>query len=88
MCIPPVVTRQWPNGRFPVATNTRNNRRTVLFVVFYTVRVVTKESLWVSVYPSIVARQWIGKQFPPAKEELVEASISALSVSYQKKIGD
>jgi hypothetical protein len=43
---PPIVTRQWLGKHVPAATNTRthNNRRIVGRVVFYAVRVVSKES--------------------------------------------
>jgi hypothetical protein len=56
MCIPPYVVRQLLGRHIPLATNTRNNRRIVGGVVFYKVRVVSKEILWVSVYSPIVAR--------------------------------
>jgi hypothetical protein len=46
MCIPPIVARQRISKHIPATMNTRNNRRIIGRVVFYTVRVVSKESLW------------------------------------------
>jgi hypothetical protein len=45
--IPPFGTRQRLGKEIPVATNSHNNRRTVQSVIFYAVRVLSKESLWV-----------------------------------------
>jgi hypothetical protein len=48
LCVPPlIVARQRLGRHVPVATNTRNNSRIPGGAVFYTVRVVWKESLWV-----------------------------------------
>jgi hypothetical protein len=41
---PPIVARQRLGKHVPAATNTQNNRRTVGCVVFYKVRVISKES--------------------------------------------
>jgi hypothetical protein len=41
-----------------------------------------------SAHPSIVTRQRLGKHVPAAKGELLEASFSMRSVTYQRKIGD
>jgi hypothetical protein len=47
--IPPFGARQRLGKHFPAATNTRN-RRIVGRVIFYSVRVISKESLWVFLY--------------------------------------
>jgi hypothetical protein len=48
VCISPsVVARQQLGRQVPVAKNTRNSRG-IVDVVFYGVRVVSKENLWVS----------------------------------------
>jgi hypothetical protein len=44
---PPIVARQWLDKHVPAAMNTHNKSRIVERVVFYTVRVVSKESLLV-----------------------------------------
>jgi hypothetical protein len=44
---PSIVARQRLGRHVPAATNTHNNRIIARTVVFYTVRVVSKESLWV-----------------------------------------
>jgi hypothetical protein len=44
MCISPIVARQWLGKHVPVATNTRSSRRIVVRVIFYAIRVVSKES--------------------------------------------
>jgi hypothetical protein len=44
---PHIVTRQRLGKCVPAVRNTRNNRRIVRRVVFYTVHVVSTESLWV-----------------------------------------
>jgi hypothetical protein len=51
---PLIVARQQLGKRFRATTNTRKNRRTVGRVVYCTVRVVSKESLWVSLCIVIV----------------------------------
>jgi hypothetical protein len=43
----PPITRQQLSKQVPMTMNTRNNRRTVGHIVFCTVRVISKESLWV-----------------------------------------
>jgi hypothetical protein len=48
MCIPSTVVRQLLDEHVPAATNTRNNRRILGHVIFYAVRVLSEESLWVS----------------------------------------
>jgi hypothetical protein len=47
ICIPSIVARQRFGKHVHAATNTSNNRRTVGRFVFYAVRVVSNESLWV-----------------------------------------
>jgi hypothetical protein len=47
-CVPHNVARQRLGKHVPAATNTRDNRRIVGRVIFYAVRVLLKESLWVS----------------------------------------
>jgi hypothetical protein len=49
MCIPHIVARQRLDRHVPVPTNRSNIRRIVGDIVFYTVLVVSKESLWVCV---------------------------------------
>jgi hypothetical protein len=46
-CSPPFIARQQLGKHVPAATNTRNNRRIVGRVIFYSVRVLPKKSLWV-----------------------------------------
>jgi hypothetical protein len=43
----PILARQRLGKHVPAATNTRNNRRIVAWVVFYAVRVVSHKSQWV-----------------------------------------
>jgi hypothetical protein len=51
-------------------------------------------SVCLYMYPPLVARQWLGKDVTAAIsthakiEELLEASFSMLSVSYQRKVGN
>jgi hypothetical protein len=47
MCVPPFGARQRFGKHVPAATNTRNSRKIVGLVIFYTVRVLSKESVWV-----------------------------------------
>jgi hypothetical protein len=48
VCVfPLIVARQRLCKHVPATTNTRNNRRIIGRVVFYAIRVVSKESLWV-----------------------------------------
>jgi hypothetical protein len=47
MCIPPSVARQRLGKHVPAAKNTRKNKIIVGRVIFYAVRVLSKESLWV-----------------------------------------
>jgi hypothetical protein len=44
MCIPPIISRQRLGKHFPTATNTLSDRRNVGRVIFYTIRVLSKES--------------------------------------------
>jgi hypothetical protein len=53
-CLSPTVARHRLGNHVFVATNTCNNRKTVRHVVLYTVRVVSKESLWVRVFSVLV----------------------------------
>jgi hypothetical protein len=46
-CISPFGAKQRLGKHVPTATNTRNDKRIVRRFIFYTVRVLTKESLWV-----------------------------------------
>jgi hypothetical protein len=46
-----IFARQRLGKHVPTATNTHKNRRIVRRVIFCTVFVLSKESLWVSVYP-------------------------------------
>jgi hypothetical protein len=68
MCIPPpIVVRQRLGKHIPAATNTRNDG-IVGRVVFYADRVLSKESLGPSVYPSIVARERLCKHVSAASK--------------------
>jgi hypothetical protein len=58
---PPIVARQRLGKHIPMATNIRNNKRTVVCVVFFTIQVVSK-IVCGSVYPPIFARQPLGKR--------------------------
>jgi hypothetical protein len=53
---PLTVARHRLGNHVSVATNICKNRKTVRHVVFYTVRVPSKESLWVRVFPAVVWR--------------------------------
>jgi hypothetical protein len=55
VCVSSCCCRQLLAEHVPAATNT--HKRIVEGVVFYTARVVSKESLWVCVYPPVVSRQ-------------------------------
>jgi hypothetical protein len=79
MGIPPFGARQRLGKGVPASTNTRNNRRTVGPVVFCTVSVLSKESLWVCVSP-IFARQQLGKDVPAATKIVVDAIFYAALV--------
>jgi hypothetical protein len=59
----------------------------LLNAVFYTVRRVSKGSLWVYVIP-IVVRQRLVKHVPAAMKYLLEASFSVRSVSHERKVRD
>jgi hypothetical protein len=56
VCVPSIVARQRLGKHVSVETTTRNNRRIVERVIFYAIRVLSKESLWVCLCPLIVAR--------------------------------
>jgi hypothetical protein len=75
------VAKQRLSENVPAATNTRNNRIIVGHVVFCAVRVLLKKSLWVCLCITLP----LLKTFPRQKE-LLEASSSIRSVSYQRKI--
>jgi hypothetical protein len=71
MCIPTIIARQCFGKHVPAATNT-HNRRTAGRIVFFTVRVVSKESLWVRMCaPNFgpataeVTKTWIYTSTPP-----------------------
>jgi hypothetical protein len=49
MCIPPIVARQRLGKHVPETMNTHNNRRNVGRVIFYAVRVLSKEREWIVV---------------------------------------
>jgi hypothetical protein len=63
-CISPVITRQRLGNHILAATNTRNNRKIVRRVVFNAVRVLSKESLWVSIYTLLFLGNNSVKTFP------------------------
>jgi hypothetical protein len=65
-CIPHNFARQRLGKRVHAAPNTRRNRGVVGRVVFFTIRVVSNESLWVCAYLPIVARKRPGKHIPTA----------------------
>jgi hypothetical protein len=52
------------------------------------------QSVCLYLYPPVIARQWLGKNVTTAMnthtaiEELLDASFSMQSLSYQKKVGD
>jgi hypothetical protein len=46
MSIPPIVARQRLGKQVPAATNTFNKRKIVGWVIFYAVRVLSKEREW------------------------------------------
>jgi hypothetical protein len=50
MCISLIVVRQQLDKHVPAATNTLNNRKIVGCVIFYAVRVLSKERMWASLY--------------------------------------
>jgi hypothetical protein len=50
ICTPHNVARQRLGNHVPEATNTRNNRTIVGRVIFYAVRVLLKESLWICLF--------------------------------------
>jgi hypothetical protein len=52
---PLIVARQRLGRHVPAAMNTRNNRRIVGGIIFYTVRVVIKEILWVCMWTHVPA---------------------------------
>jgi hypothetical protein len=62
---PPFGDRQRLGKHVPAAVNTRNNRKIVGRVNFYAVRVLSKESQRVCLYPPVVTRQ-LGKDVPRA----------------------
>jgi hypothetical protein len=53
ICIPLIVARQRLGNHVLAATNTRKNIKIIRRVIFYAVHVLSKESLWVYVSPSI-----------------------------------
>jgi hypothetical protein len=60
---PRIVARQRLRRHDPVAKNTRNNRRIIGVVVFYTGPVVPKESLWVCLCVPL-SLLWLRKHVP------------------------
>jgi hypothetical protein len=65
----------------------------VYFPYVEKIKVGLRDYLTVCVYPHIVARQRLCKHVPAATnthttEELLDASFSMRSVSYQRKVGD
>jgi hypothetical protein len=67
MCTDWYGARQWLGINVTAAmnTHTQNVGRAVLCEI----RVVSKESLWVSVYPPIVDRYRLGKEVPAATRD-------------------
>jgi hypothetical protein len=61
-----IVARQLLGRHVPVATNTCNNRR-IVGIVFYTVRLVSKDSLWVCLCVPL-SLPWLLKHVPAAKK--------------------
>jgi hypothetical protein len=47
MCSPPIIARQRLCKHVPATTNTRSNRKIVGRIIFYAIRVLSTESLWV-----------------------------------------
>jgi hypothetical protein len=82
------VARQRLGKQVPIATTTCHNRRTVGRVIFYAVCVLSEESPWVCLrIPLTLIGNNSVKTFP-WQEELLKASFSMRSVSYQRKVGD
>jgi hypothetical protein len=83
-CIPHNVRRQRLGYYIPAATNTLNNIEIVVGVVFYAVRI--KDASVGLRIPLTLLRNNSVKTFP-RDEELLEASVSMRSMSYQRKRG-
>jgi hypothetical protein len=86
-CIPPVVARQRLGKHVPASMNICNNKRITERVILYAIRVLSKESLWVCVasYRCYVTTR---QRRSRGNEELLAASFSMRSGSYQSNVGD
>jgi hypothetical protein len=87
-CIPPFISRQRIGKHVPVATNTRSNRIIAGRVIFYAVRILSMKSLWVYVCIPLSLLGNNQVETFPRQQELLEASFSMRSVSYQRKVDD
>jgi hypothetical protein len=95
MCILPIVARQQLGKHVPSATNTCNVGRIILlllcvFLDASSMRSVSlkEESVCLSVYPLIIARQRQGRHISHGNKELLEVSFPMRPVSYQREVGD
>jgi hypothetical protein len=88
--MPPSIARQWLAKHFPAASNILNNRRMIGRVIFYEVRVLSTDSVWIRVsayrwwqrlgklYPSFIARQRLDKHVPATANTLNNRRIVGL----------
>jgi hypothetical protein len=84
-CIPPYDARKRLGKHVPAATNTRNNRRIVGCVISYAVRVLSKESLWVSLcIPLLLLGNNTVKTFP-RQRRIVRSVVFMRSVTIRGK---
>jgi hypothetical protein len=85
---PPTVARQRLGRHIPAATNACNNRRIVGGIDFYSIRAYQNRRFGaVCIFPYCC---WAtaGQTCSRCKEELLEASSSVRSMSYQRKVGN
>jgi hypothetical protein len=83
VCVSPHISPRQRLGRHvPMATNTCNNIRRRRFL--YGSCRIKREPVGLSVYPAIVARQWLGKHVLAAKKNCWRRRI----LCDQRKVGD
>jgi hypothetical protein len=66
VCVSPTtVARQWLSKHIPALSNTHNNRKIVECIIFYTVCVISIQTLWVSLcMPLLLLGKSSGNMFP------------------------
>jgi hypothetical protein len=96
-CVPPTAARQgfgsvYPffgvrqrRGKHVAGSNTHNNRRIVVPVIFYGVHVLLKENLWVVCVCPCRRFETTQRRRSRVNEDLLKASFSMQFMSYKRK---